>query len=369
MKKRKNMKKKICIIGGGIFGVSIYIRLKQSGYDCHLVESKKNLLAGATTNNLNRLHFGYHYPRNLETAKQSKDGYKSFSKFYSNSIIKNFPNYYFIANKSKVNLKKYIEFCKKCKLDFELLDLKKFPISLNNIEGGIKVKEPIYDWHKLKIDVGNKIKSLKNNKVSLGTKVLNIKKIENKFILRTNKKKLIFADIIVDTSYNNSNTLTKTISTNRKFKYQLTFVSQFKIEKFKKLGIAIMDGNFFSFLPKGKSNNHLFYHVKHSIIKENISDEFNKDWLKITKNNKKIKNSKKMMCLDFKKYFPKLKFKFSEKIFISPRLIQANVEKTDKRPSEIRVVKKNYFKIVSGKVDHCIDLSEKLKKIFKKNNI
>ena len=106
------MKKQICIIGGGVFGVSIYIKLKQSGYNCHLIEAKKNLLSGATTNNLNRIHFGFHYPRSLETAKQSKYGYKSFSKFYKNSLIKNFPNYYFIANKSKTKLKNILNFVK-----------------------------------------------------------------------------------------------------------------------------------------------------------------------------------------------------------------------------------------------------------------
>ena len=74
------------------------------------------------------------------------------------------------------------------------------------------------------------------------------------------------------------------------------------------------------------------------------------------------------MYLDFKKFFPRLKFKFSNKIFISPRLLLANVEKTDKRSSEIRVIKKNYFKIISGKVDHSVDIADKLKKIFKKIN-
>ena len=29
-----------------------------------------------------------------------------------------------------------------------------------------------------------------------------------------------------------------------------------------------MDGPFFSLLPQGKINNHLLYHVKHSVIKE-----------------------------------------------------------------------------------------------------
>ena len=82
------MKKKICIIGGGIFGSSIYIKLKLAGYDCHLIESKNSLLKGATTNNLNRIHFGFHYPRDPKTTQQSKEGYRSFSKFYKDSIIK-----------------------------------------------------------------------------------------------------------------------------------------------------------------------------------------------------------------------------------------------------------------------------------------
>ena len=42
-----------------------------------------------------------------------------------------------------------------------------------------------------------------------------------------------------------------------------------------------MDGKFFSFLPKGQSNNHLLYHVKYSIIKQSVSKEFDKNWLKI----------------------------------------------------------------------------------------
>ena len=63
-----------------------------------------------------------------------------------------------------------------------------------------------------------------------------------------------------------------------------------------------MDGKFFFFFSKGESNNHLFYHVKYSIIKQNVSKEFNKDWLKIKKNNKKIIDLKKKMYLDFKKF-------------------------------------------------------------------
>ena len=60
------MKKKIAIIGAGFFGVTTYLFLKQKGFDCTLFEKEKNFLLGASTNNLNRVHFGYHYPRDYE---------------------------------------------------------------------------------------------------------------------------------------------------------------------------------------------------------------------------------------------------------------------------------------------------------------
>ena len=334
-----------------------------------MVESQGGLLKGATTNNLNRIHFGFHYPRDPITSRQSKMGYKTFSKFYKNSIIKNFPNYYLIAKKSKVSLNKYYNFCQKQKLPFEKVELNKFPTKVKNIIGGVKVTEPIYDWFVLKKEVESKIKSLRNNRIYLNTKILKIKKLEEKYVLITNKKRKIITDVIIDATYYNSNNLTKNIFKNKKFKYQLVFVKQFKFQNLKKFGVAVMDGKFFSFLPKGNSDDHLLYHVKYSIIKQNVSKLFNYTWLNIKKNSKKIKILEKKMFNDFKRYFPNLKFRFSNKIYISPRLILSNVEKTDKRASEIRVIGEKYFKIISGKVDHSVDIAEKLKKLFKLHNI
>ena len=48
------MNKKIAIIGGGLFGVTCYLKLKQKNFDCTLFEKKNDLLLGASTNNLNR---------------------------------------------------------------------------------------------------------------------------------------------------------------------------------------------------------------------------------------------------------------------------------------------------------------------------
>ena len=357
------MNKKIAIIGGGLFGTTAYITLKRKGLNCTLFERNKDLLLGASTNNLNRVHFGYHYPRDDQTAKQSYYGYVSFKKFYKESIIKNFKNYYLIAKNSKVNLNDYLKFCKRNNLSFKLINKSKIKFNLNNIQGGIEVKEPIYDWDIIKKKTKTLLKKLKNNKIHLGENIKKIRKLDNYEI--TSNKGIYNFDIIVDASYDQSNTLNRNIKKKNKNKYQLVVVFEFIPKNFKKMGLALMDGKFFSFLPKGKQNKHLLYHVKHSIIKEKICNEFPSSWKNIKKYNSTIKNSKKMMLKDLKKYLPDTKIKFTNNRYINPRVLPAYMEKSDKRISKVCEISKNYYQIFSAKIDHSVDISKELLKKIK----
>ena len=60
-----------------------------------------------------------------------------------------------------------------------------------------------------------------------------------------------------------------------------------------------MDGNFFSFLPKGKKNKHLFYHVKCSILKEKVCKSFPNSWLDTKRFNPQIKKLSKLAVKRF----------------------------------------------------------------------
>ena len=40
-------------------------------FDCKILEQSNDILSGASTNNLNRVHYGYHYPRDDLTSRQS----------------------------------------------------------------------------------------------------------------------------------------------------------------------------------------------------------------------------------------------------------------------------------------------------------
>ena len=357
------MNKKIAIIGGGLFGLTTYIMLKKRGLECILFEKKKELLAGASTNNLNRVHFGYHYPRDNLTAKQSYKGYQSFCKIYKKAIVDNFKNYYIIAKHSKVSFNNYLKFCKKNKLNFKIIDNSKLGFEVKNIQGGIQVKEPIYDWEIIKKEAKSIINQFERNKIHLNEEVKKIKKINN-FKLITNKGVYHF-DKIIDASYDGSNFLTKNLNKPIKRKYQLVVVFEFKFKSSNKLGLALMDGKYFSFLPKGKGKQHLLYHVKHSVIKEKISEEFPKSWYNYSNYNDQINKSKKLLLKDLNFYLPNLNINLTNKIYVSPRVIQNRVEKTDRRVSYVNEISKNYFQIFSAKVDHSVDIAFKVLKKFK----
>lgn len=358
------MHKKICIIGAGIFGLAIYITLKRKGYDCCLIEKKNDILLGASTNNLNRIHFGYHYPRDHQTAKQSLLGYKSFSKEFRKSIVSNFDNYYAIAKNSYVTFKEYINFCDKLNLKYSKINSKSFFYKNKNIEGIIKVKEPIYDWRILKKEVLKKIKKFKINKIYLNVKSFKLKKIKNYYEFKSKKINEKF-DIIIDTAYEGSNHIqNKIFSSLEKYKFQKTCVYEFNFKDKKRFGFCLMDGKFFSFLPNGKKNSLLFYDVEYSILKEKKDNLYNKRWHKLD-HKKRLNISLKKIKIKFKNYFPNAKINFLKKVYINPRVLLLNVEETDKRVSLIKKPSRNYYKIISAKVDHSVDIAKKIEKLIK----
>ena len=109
----------IIVVGGGIFGVTTAIKLSEK-FNVTLVESNNTILDGASKCNHNRLHYGFHYPRSYETAKQSLDGYELFKKEFKNNILDGFPNYYMIENDSFVKSSSYKDFCDNLNLDYEI---------------------------------------------------------------------------------------------------------------------------------------------------------------------------------------------------------------------------------------------------------
>lgn len=345
---------KIAIIGGGLFGISSAIKIKEkfefSNID--LFEKKSELLMGASGKNQFRWHRGYHYPRSEDTIRECLDSYNEFSKYFKKAEIVS-DNYYAIAKEnSKTNFKDYLKVLQKNHLDFEFVNNEN--VKKNMIEGIVKVNESLVN-----IDIVRKLskKYLKN---------LNINIYLNNFVNLTTEFKKKYDYIIVST-YENNNKILKLKSQN---KFQLVEKIIVKTPKnFKNKSFVILDGNFMCIDPYKDSNLSVLGHVSNSVHKTIISDkpDFGKKFSELINNyyNERKSFSKfQYIKNDFKKYFngiDNLEFKSS---FYVVRCTKKNKEKTDERLSECKLTG-NIISIFSGKWVSSFNISKKILDIIK----
>jgi glycine/D-amino acid oxidase-like deaminating enzyme len=82
---------RIAVIGAGIFGSVTSYFLANKGHKVTLYEKNNKILTGASFNNQNRLHLGFHYPKDIEIALQSLHGYNEFKEHFHAAYEFRFP--------------------------------------------------------------------------------------------------------------------------------------------------------------------------------------------------------------------------------------------------------------------------------------
>ena len=263
----------IAVIGCGIFGATIAIALHQAGFKVELFERSRKPLLGASFNNQNRLHLGFHYPRDIATAQQCIKGFDSFKYNFSEAIRSDFKNAYFIAkDKSLTSSEDYLLFCKKLGIYFEQFDINTFPTAVTNVSTGILCKEAVYDAQKLGEIIAKKLKA---NEIQIycNTEIEAIENVNNQIRVHTKNGDIKMFDGVVNTTYANSNRFTKQLGhsvINNQYEYTVVPIIQIPLPE--TVGITIMDGAFMTLLPFGMSNNYLLYHVDQSVIERTTEE-------------------------------------------------------------------------------------------------
>jgi len=340
---------KIAIIGSGFYGCSLAITLSKKN-KVDLYEKEQNIFNGASSCNQFRYHSGYHYPRSQKTVNEINKSKKNFVSFFSNQVFKKTKNFYAIANKSKVNFKKYSKFLKKNKLYFKQVNILD---DVSTIEKSIIVKEKILDFFKTKKKLLNKIKK---NKVNLYL---------NKEFKRSYLKNY---DKVLIATYSNNNFVLSNLGIKKleKNKYQLVEKIVIQLpEKYKRKSYVVVDGNFVCVDPFLGTKYHLLSDVKLSKIETLISKypNFNSQKKKYL-NKGIIKNKKISRFREFiqnsSKYLPFLKkAKYIGSMFVV-RAIKINKENTDERVTSVNYHNKKIISVLSGKWNNCIYLARNL---------
>ena len=116
----------IAVIGGGVFGVMTAIKLAEMGQTVSLFERLPTLMQAASAN-ANRVHLGFHYPRDEETARQCLRGFTKFKEEFASAVLPELSNAYFIASGgSLTSSNDFLTFCSRIGLSYQNIELDGF---------------------------------------------------------------------------------------------------------------------------------------------------------------------------------------------------------------------------------------------------
>ena len=355
------MSKKIAIVGCGAFGAMIAVKLSENDFDVTIFEKEKECLGGASLNNQNRLHLGFHYPRDTLTAKQCIKGFKRFCEEFPECIVDGFPNLYFIAeNDSFTSSNSYEDFCRELNLENEVIASNDLPIAISNVSKAIKCGEVVYDCNILRSLI---LERLDSSGTQVNNEILidDIKKTDLGHKIYSGSKELGSFDHVINCTYANINHLTEKLGYSiDEAQFEYTFIPIIKTD-IEKIGITVMDGPFMTLLPFGNTEYSLMYHVDHSVIERDKASKINNNWLsKETSPAKYIDLNKRFKEMrDACSYFVPALIESQMIDFLQgPRMVIANSDSTDARPSILKTFEKNYHTVFSGKIDHCIWIAD-----------
>jgi len=346
---------KIAVVGAGIFGVSVAVKLANSGYKVDLYEKNKEILSAASGINQYRLHRGYHYPRSKSTALSSKYSEDSFREEYGEAVVSQNEHYYSIAKVgSKVTSKQFLDFCKECDLEHEEVNLKDH-VHPEHIDLTIKGVESIIDPIKLREIAKEKIEKA-------GVKLL----LNETFL----PHQIDEYDVVVNCTYANSNFILERYPEEKKV-YQFEVVEKPVLKlppKYKGKSMVVMDGPFFCIDPYSDTDLHVMGNVVHAILATNVGEfPIIPEEIKPFLNKGIIENPPVSNISHFlkvaQKFMPDLKEAKHIGSMYTVRTVLPNVDATDERPTLVSKVGDKIIHVFSGKIGNCVDAANEVLKI------
>jgi len=351
---------KIAVIGGGIFGISVALRLSREGYHVELLEQNGDILQAASGSNQYRLHRGYHYPRSFETSQSALAAEAHFRAEYGDAVVDHNDHFYGIAKEgSKVDAGQFQDFCKRCDLEYEvvklpLLNEKKFQLV-------VKVKEALFDPKAL---------------YAICKKKLDDSLVQVKFNTTADEHTTLNYDYTVNCTYANLNSILHSERhTKKNYQFELCEKPVLRLPvEYRRTSIVVLDGPFMCIDPIGDSDLHVMGNVvhalhvthigKHLVIPEKYIPFLNKgivppqDIAHITHIKQFIENSKH--------YIPGTENAEHVGSMFTVRTVLPNLDKTDARPTLVEDMDDRLITVFSGKIGNSVVAADEVVALIRK---
>lgn len=330
-------------------------RLAERGAAVSLFE-RLPALAQGTTRVANRVHQGFHYPRDEETARQCIRGFKSFKEAFATAILPGVSNTYFIAREgSLTSPSDFLEFCSRMDLPHRQIDPDVFRPTVKNVALGIATDEVMYDPVRLNRLLTERLRSLPVE-VLTGSEVADIRRDSRGFKVFTRSGQSAHFNAVVNCCYADRNHLTARLGYPiEAAQYEYVVVPIVELNLPQLVSISILDGPFMCLLPLGGGGQYLLYHVDHGVIARDTAPFLNRQWLDpetspfASVNKEQWFDAQLAKCCEF---IPALRECRLKGFVQRPRMVLAESEDTDARRSIVTQHDEGYISVFSGKVDH-----------------
>ncbi len=328
---------KIAIIGAGWVGCHLTKNLSEQGHDITLFE-EKGIFSSTSFYNQNRLHLGFHYPRNYRTRLLCKETFDKFENEYGEFTEIVNRNIYSIPDRSMIDYGTFKAVMSYDRVDFEEVEVE----GLLNLEGSVLTGEKYINFQSIKTYFEDLLKDKLVYK-----KIENVNEISSDF------------DFVI----NCTNNALKNEEIPAYYEAALSLIYT-KIGETNFDSLTLMDGNFFSIYPYVPEKNlYTLTDVEYTPLYTNESigkiDLFLKAITKDYINSIRLDMEEKV-----KTYFPQFEDHFRFNDWFTSIKVKTYNQSADRYP--IISVNRNVISCFTGKIQGIYIIENKIKEILKK---
>lgn len=357
------------VIGGGFYGTSIAVYLKQSrGFDrVVLIERGNRLLTRSSFVNQARVHFGYHYPRSFTTAYRSIVNAPRFIDEFGSVVFHNFTKLYAIARRnSKVTVRQMERLCAEIGAPLEPAS-PEFAALFNPalIEQAYLTEEYAFDADILRSIMEQRLRNA-GVEVLLNSEVRGVHQGESGVEIAFDgggERQRLHAGFAFNCTYSRLQTVlgTEGIADPVGLKHEISeMVLVEPPPELAGVGITVMDGPFFSMMPFPARKLHSLSHVRYTPHAHWQEGDGIDPYARLADYHFESRGDR--MVRDAARYVPAIAQAKLHTSLFEVKTVLTRSEGDDSRPILLRrhAPHGRLFSILGGKIDNIYDIIERL---------
>jgi glycine/D-amino acid oxidase-like deaminating enzyme len=360
------------VVGGGLFGAWLALLLaRHRRLRVVLLEREPALLQRASFNNQARVHNGYHYPRSILTGLRSRVNSVRFLSEFSDCVDTRFDKYYAVGRKrSNVTASQFRVFCQRIGARLSPAPAKvQAWFARDLIEEVWSVDEWAFDAAALGQRMGRELEAagvdvrLRHEAVSVSRATAGDARLELRFRDDRANECSLRTDWVFNCTYANLNALLSASGLEKiALKQELAEMALVDVPpELARVGVTVMCGPFFSFMPFPSRGLHTFSHVRytpHHAWFDRDVDHSNLEYFdRVAKRSNFLQ-----MRLDSARYMPLIADFVQRDSLWELKAILPQSEADDSRPILFRrdAVLPGLVSLLGGKIDNVYDLEHEL---------